>query len=299
MILLTIATMIWGMGFVAVKWALPLFSPLWTNSLRFFFAGLIALPVIIYFKSYKRSFKELFWPIVAGFCLFLAMTFQTIGLLYTTVAKSGFITCLYALFTPLFAAIFFKKKISRSFWILSFVALSGIFLMCELQFKNFNMGDFLTFVCSMFAALQIIAVEKTMGKIPSGLEMNSIQLLIMALLSIPAIYFFESPTDLSPFLHLQNYYQAGPVAGIIFMGLFSSFLAFWIQAHAQKTIEAHVASLIFLLESPFAAIWGRVFLKESLTPLAIFGSSLVLISIASLPFIKNKKLKVRKQKIPI
>lgn len=287
MILLVLAGMIWGMGFVAVKWALPTYSPLWISALRFLVAGIISLPFFFYFRTYKKSLKSLKWALWASFFSFITLTTQTVGLKYTTVAKSGFITCLYVFFTPLIESVIFKRKIPALFWALAGVALVGVMFLCELQLSSFNFGDFLTLICALAAAMQIVAVGKIMNDFDSGLEMNVIQTLGMMILALPLAFFMEGAPSagLAPFTALENYFTPGAVWGILFVGIFSSFIAFWIQAHAQKKIESHVVGLIFLLESPFAVMWGKIFLGESLTVKGAVGATLILLSVGVTPFL--------------
>ena len=121
-ILLLICTMIWGFGFVGTKWTLVDYSATWSNALRFLFAGGIAFFILL---AKRVSFWN-FGAFVCSIFLFASLQFQTMGLELTTMAKCGFFTTFYALFTPLITLIFFKQKISLKFFYLLAVAIVGI-----------------------------------------------------------------------------------------------------------------------------------------------------------------------------
>jgi drug/metabolite transporter (DMT)-like permease len=197
------------------------------------------------------------------------------------VAKSGFITILYAFFTPLICYFLFKKKVSRTFWFYLGVAFIGMLLISELSFSALNYGDFLTLLCAVCSAFHIISISQFSKKHDNGL-FNLVQLIFVAMISLPlALYFEGIPQSLTSMSILDNHFAVG---GILFMGVFSTSIAFFLQVKSQQKIPAHVAGLVFLLESPLAAILGFVSFNESMSAMAIFGSFLVIFSVGIMPF---------------
>ena len=55
-----------------------------------------------------------------------ALQMQTIGVAETTLAKSGFLTVFYAVFTPILSVLFLKQKLRKSFWLLLIFAMFGM-----------------------------------------------------------------------------------------------------------------------------------------------------------------------------
>ena len=68
------------------------------------------------------------------------------------------------------------------------------------------------------------------------------------------------------------------ISGLLFNAIVVSILAFWIQVRAQGAISPSVISLLFLLESPFAALFGYLCLGETLNPPQFLGGFLILLS---------------------
>lgn len=284
-LLLIFITMIWGMGFIGVKWTLLAHTPMESNFVRFFISTIFVIPIVTIRGEWKRSSEELKAASICSVFLFGLLFLQTWGMRYTTVAKSGFLTTLYAFFTPLLSMIFFKKRFSLGYWILIAIGLLGICLLCNLNFDEFNFGDFLTLLCALCAALHIICVDKYARVFKSGLIFNCFQIFFVTIISAIAFYF--NPSNIN-WAVLIDFTQL-PVYGYIEIAILSSIVAFTFQAAAQRELPSHVVSTLFLLESPFAAIFGFLFLRETLNPINILGCFLIIFSVASVPyFIKAK-----------
>lgn len=278
-ILLTLSTIVWGFGFVAARWTFTSFDPFWSTALRFLVAALLSLPFLIYKKSFWRKKNVLKKAAFSSVLLFGTLLFQTLGLNITTVAKSGFITTLYSLFIPLIMMIFAGKSYRSTFWALVLMALAGMGLMCNLEIKDLNRGDFLTLLCSICAALHILYVGKVASVIESPVEFNFLQNFFVSLFAISMAFIFKGSVDLSPLKDIHS----EALRGLLFLGIVSSMISFTIQVVAQKKIPAHIAGLIFLMESPFAAIFGYFVFRESLTVMNIIGALLIMFSVILVP----------------
>lgn len=286
---LIFAAAIWGFGFIGTKWTLVSYSAIWSNAIRFIFAGLISLPFLIYKRTYKKDW-EFFKPvIIASTVLFISFHFQTLGLQYTTAAKSGFITALYALFSPIIMMVVFKSRYRKTFWLLIFTALFGILCLCNLEVSSFNIGDFYTVLCAFFFAVHIIYIGH-IAKNYNAVEFNLLSCFFMGVIAPAYALLTEGQVSLLP-LFSSSINMGSILLGFIMVSIFSSLVAFSIQTEAQKHIPSHVVGVIFLLESVFAAYFGYTFLKESLTMLNIFGGGVILICVALIPrFSQSKSL---------
>jgi drug/metabolite transporter (DMT)-like permease len=273
-----LATFIWGAGFVGTRWTLEDYSPLWSNSLRFVLAGGLVLPFVL-----PKWRKLLDWkPFFCSFLLFVALLLQTYGIKYTTLAKSGFLTTFYAIFTPIISMIFFKVRFSGRYWALVFMAMFGIALLCDLEFSNFNRGDLFILCSALIFSLHILYIDK-LAKIYSALDLNFFQSVYIALFGFTIAWFFEGLPDLSPLLRVEALTEASSLWGFIILAVFSSLVAFTIQIIAQKNISPSTASLIFLGESVFSAFFGWLVFAEELSAMGLGGAFLVILSVALVP----------------
>lgn len=278
-ILLMCSTAIWGFGFVASRWTFSSFDPYWSNALRFSLAGLLSLPFLLYKKSFWRKKNIVKKAMISSVFLLGTLLFQTIGLSTTTVAKSGFITTLYSLFIPLTTMCLTGKRYRSSFWMLIIMAMVGMALMCNLEVKDLNIGDLQTLLCAFFAAFHIMYIGHVSHHIESPVEFNFLQNVFVALFSLPIAFIASGSTNLSSLSDIHS----DAFKGILFLGVISSMISFTIQVVAQKKIPAHIAGLIFLMESPFAALFGYFIFKEFLNPLNLLGAGLIILSVILVP----------------
>jgi len=283
-LLMILATFIWGAGFAATRWTLVDYSPTWSNAMRFIIATLIISPYLI--SNYKKLNLKV--TATAGFILYLGLHFQTLGIAQTTMAKSGFLTVFYALFTPIVLVLVFKEPIKRTFWGLLVLAFFGIALLCELSFKNFNLGDTYVLISAFFFSCHILWIDRCAQK-ENPINFNFWQCPFIALPAVLWAYFSEGGVSMEPLLQFQKLNEASTISGFLILSIFSSLVAFTIQISAQKKLRAHVVSLIFLLESVFASLFGYFLFHETLSPTALTGAFLVIISVALIPILSLPK----------
>tara|TARA_R110002072_G_scaffold276051_1_gene437653 strand:+ start:420656 stop:421558 length:903 start_codon:yes stop_codon:yes gene_type:complete len=286
-ILLILATFIWGAGFVGTRWTLVDFGPVWSNGLRFVFASLIGLLITFAFSLIKKvNLRTLFYSREALYCggvLWIALQLQTIGIGLTSLSKSGFLTTFYALFTPLFCFILFGSRFKKAFWLLLLVSLVGVAMLCELDIKKINNGDLFILASAVFFSLHIILVDRYCQNVDAFI-FNIQQIHFIAIISIPFGLYYEGMPALEKLITENSYIFGSSLWGFIILALFSSILAFSIQVYAQKGIAPHIVGLVFLMESVFSTFFGYLLFDERLTPLMIAGCILILVAIAMVPF---------------
>lgn len=284
------ATVIWGFGFISARFALDVFDPYWLNALRFMLAGGLSLPVLLWQKAFWRKNHILKEAFIGSVFLFGILIFQTIGLTQTTVAKSGFITTLYTLLIPIISMIIFKRKFKASFWYLVSLAMIGVAMMCNLEIKDLNVGDFYTFLCAICGACHIIYIGRVAKRIESPVEFNFLQNFFMGIISLFFAFVMIGPVDLTVLFAPGH----KALEGILFLGIISSMISFTAQVVAQKKIPDHIAGLIFLMESPFAALFGYLILGESLSSIGLMGAALIVLSVVLVPILGREVTSVKK-----
>ena len=269
---LLVATSIWGFGFTATIWALRSVDSITMTVARFSICFLVS-SAIIFLQPSTRPFlnrhylRMSLWP---GIFLGLTLLLQTWGLQYTSATNSSFITTLYVVIVPLIEMLFLKHQMRPLHFVWVAIALIGTGLMVNLQVGHFNLGDGLTLLCSVTAALQIILIGRQSHQIESPFAYNAFQSLwaaVVALFFIPIYpHCYIRPPDWRAILALIS---------LIFG---STLLGFFLQVKAQKTLSASLSSLIFLLESPFALLFAFLLLDEKITLLQALGGVLIFLS---------------------
>ncbi len=259
---------LWGFGFITTVWALKVFSPSEVLFLRFLIASTVGLCIASLRPQFRCGLRaEILRALPAGLLLGGCMWTQTKGLETTTAAKSGFITTLYVILVPLLEALRPGRKLALQHLANAALALVGILLLTQMHEAKIVSGDLWTLACAVFAAFHILYIDRVSKHLISPFRFNSLQSLFCGLTMVPLLL---SQAE----IHLLSA-EWLPWAGILFLALASSTVAFTIQLRAQKVLPPATASVLFLLESPFALLFGIIFLKEGFNGVQFLGAILI------------------------
>lgn len=247
-ILLILITMIWGASFPLMKIVLAYIPAYSYLSLRFLLAGIVM--AFLFRRHMARiSRRALLYGCIIGLFMFGGMAFQVVGLYTTTASNSGFITGLNVVIVPIIASVLLKKKPDRASLIGVLMAFAGLFFLSGGLSFNFNFGDFLTFLCAICWALQIIAIDK-FTETEDPVLLAVIQLFFVSIAS--SVFWIASDLG-KPFVINKTV-----VFILLFTAVLGSALGFGGQTIAQKyTTPSHTA-LILTAEPVFAAIFAMV-----------------------------------------
>jgi len=267
--LLLLVTFFWGLTFPLIKNTLEFVSPMVFLALRFGLSTAFLVPFLIRKKGIFVR-RNVIQGSIAGILLFFGYYFQTVGLEYTTAAKSGIITGIYVVLIPLISYYYLKRRASRYDAIASVMAFSGLIIMSSSALSNsgIELGDILTLFGAVAYAFQIAYLSKYSEGIDS-VVFTFYQLLVVAVLSVVFL-----PTYPSLQIDL-NYYA---IFTIVFTALFAGTFAMFITTKALIFIEPTAAGVIFVGEPIFAAISAVIINKEVLGPYTLIGGAIMVLA---------------------
>jgi drug/metabolite transporter (DMT)-like permease len=276
-ILLLLVALIWGMGFIAVKIGLNngvstyflLFS-------RFSVAGLLIIP-FVFTKIRHITKKTFFIGLLLGVFMFLGFTFQTLGLSLTTTSKNAFLTGVNVIMVPYVTFVLTKKKVSYTSIFAAFLTLVGIGFLTLNDSLNINSGDLLTLVCAVMFAFHI-SVTSIVAKNESALVLVFLQMWTSAILSLVVSLFLKETWVL----------DASSTLAILYLGAFSTLLAFLLQTIGQRYAHASKAAILLSLESLFGAFFAVLIFGDTFNMRMVIGALIIFIGIyiseAGIPF---------------
>lgn len=304
--LLFLAAFIWGVAFVAQSNATAYVQPFTFMAVRNYIGSFVLLIYLLILKGMGASSVEpakeaygrktpkwmlklgidgyhLLGGMICGTFLCIAGNMQQIGIQYTSVGKTGFLTAVYIILVPILG-IFLKKKAGPRVWIGVLIALAGLYLLCVTEEFTIVPADFILLGCALVFAMQILAVDFFIDRV-DGVKMSCIQFFTCAVLSTIGMVIFEQPS-------MQAILQAW--LPILYAGVFSSGVAYTLQVVGQRDMNPTVASMILSLESVFSALAGWVLLNQVLSTKELLGCGLVFAAIilAQLPG-KSQKTQVK------
>ena len=289
-ILLVIAALVWGFGFVPQEKAMNYLSPLMFNGFRFALGALVLLPLALSKKSDKRIYQmenplkgfPLFIAIaILGGVLFAAAFLQQTGISdpQTTAGKTAFITCLYIIFVPIIGLIL-KHKTNLGTWLGAFITFLGLYFLTVNLSTEANSsapliakGDMLVLIGAIFWAFHVLIIDYLV-KIAHIFKLACGQFAICAILSFIAAFILDKSENGITMAQFQ-----GCLPHILYGGFISAGIGYTLQVLAQKDAPPAHAAIILNLESLFGAIAGYYFLNEILTGRNMFGAALMLAGI--------------------
>jgi len=263
LILLTITAM-WGFTFPAMKVSLDYLPPILFLAYRF---GIASLLMLILFRSKVLRKDTLREGFLLGLTLFFGHGFQIVGLEYTTASNSAFITSLYVVFTPFIAYFLLGERVKARDVLSLAIALTGLYLISGAS-SSIGYGDFLTALCAVSFAFQIVLVQRFGEKDYLSLAFwqifwNFVFSLIFALAFEPRVF----PRELLPWL------------GLLYTAVFGTVVAFTLQVKYQKHTTAYKAALIYSMEPIFGSLSAFILLGERFTRRALLGAGLIMASV--------------------
>jgi drug/metabolite transporter (DMT)-like permease len=256
-------TAAWGSTFFLIKDLLRQMSVLDFLSIRFAIAA-CALFLLAPRSVFRLSRDEARHGVLLGLVYGVAQVAQTLGIERTSASVSGFVTGMYVVATPLFAAVLLKEKVSAVVWVA--VAMSTIGLgFLSLQGLSISPGVAAIFASAMLYALHIIGLGRW-STIENVFGLSIVQMAVICavctVVSAPnGIY----PPD-----------TAGGWLSLLYMAIVAGSLTLLGQTWAQARLPATRAAIIMTMEPVWAAFFAVLFGGDHLTARMLIGGAFVL-----------------------
>lgn len=270
--LMLITAMIWGTAFVAQRVGMDNIGPFLFTGLRFALGALALLPLLLYQGRHAARHEPfmqrglLLGGLAMGLALTLGINLQQVGLLFTSVTNSGFITGLYVIVVPLLGLII-GNRTGLGTWLGAVLAVGGMALLSIGENFQVASGDWIQLAGAFVWGLHVLLVSFFVSR-HDAIRLAFLQFATCAVVSLMLAALFEDAS-------LAAVWLAAPA--LLYGGLFAVAVGYTLQVVAQKHAIASHAAIILSLEAVFAAIAGALFLDESLSPRGYFGCALMFI----------------------
>ena len=308
-VLPVLAAMIWGVAFVAQSVCADYLFPFSINMLRSLIAAvfIFAMLVVVWLWRRGRAIRQgqphdaaaigdvlachsreqrrslLLGGLLCGTALTVSANLQQFGInADTSSGKAGFITALYIVLVPLLG-LFLKKKVGLSVWGSVILAVFGLYFLCVSEAFTVQTGDVYVMICAFTFAIQILLIDHFTAKV-NGLALSLMQFVVVTLESALFVLFFREPLSVPAIVAC--------LPSLLYVGVFSSGVAYTLQIISQKGSNPTVVSILFSLEAVFATVSGMLLLHESMSSREWIGCALMLaaVMLAQIPT-KNRRLK--------
>lgn len=283
-LLLILTALVWGVAFVAQRQGGAAAGPYTFNCIRSFLGAAVLVPVIRFLdgrteeqRPQKVQDRRRLWigGSLCGAVLFVASTFQQLGMYYgTTAGKAGFLTACYILLVPVLG-IFFGKKCHWNVWVSILVAVAGLYFLCLTEGFSFYISDVLVLLCAVCFSVHIMVIDH-FSPLVDGVRMSCIQFLIcgvLGLIPMIAVEIVHTPGGAQEWTQMFMTWDVW--IPILYAGVMSCGVGYTLQIIGQNGIHPAIASLLMSLESVFSVLAGMLILHETMTGREILGCVLV------------------------
>lgn len=283
-LLLIITALVWGVAFVAQRQGGAAAGPYTFNCIRSFLGAVVLVPVIRFLdgrtvaqRPQKVQDRRKLWigGSLCGVVLFVASTFQQLGMYYgTTAGKAGFLTACYILLVPVLG-IFFGKKCHWNVWVSILVAVAGLYFLCLTEGFSFYISDVLVLLCAVSFSVHIMVIDH-FSPLVDGVRMSCIQFLIcgvLGLIPMIAVEIVHTPGGAQEWTQMLMTWDVW--IPILYAGVMSCGVGYTLQIIGQNGIHPAIASLLMSLESVFSVLAGMLILHETMTGREALGCVLV------------------------
>lgn len=270
-LLMLLTALIWGTGFVAQTAGMDHIGPYLFSGLRFALGSVCLMPLILRNAKTARVPEPLLnrgmlrAGIIMGLALALGINLQQVGLLFTSVTNSGFITGLYVIVVPLLGLLL-GHKTGLGTWLGCLLAVVG---MCLLSIgDNFHVasGDWLQLIGAFVWGGHVVLVSLFASR-HDPIRLAFLQFATCSVVSLLLAVLFEP-------IALDAIIAAAPA--LLYGGIVAVGVGYTLQVVAQKHAIASHAAIILSLEAVFAAIAGAWILGEALQLRGYIGCGLML-----------------------
>jgi drug/metabolite transporter (DMT)-like permease len=270
-------TATWGSTFYLIKDLLDRVPTLDFLAVRFAIAAaamlLVAPRAIARLSPGVRRYA-----VVLGLLYGVAQILQTAGLAHTPASVSGFITGMYVVCTPLFAAWILHTRIGPLTWAAVALATVGLGVLTLGGF-SLGYGEAITLVAAGLYALHIVGLGAWSS------PRDAVGMSILQITVIATVCFVATVPD---GVVLPD--NGRDWLSLVYMALIAGALAMlgqtWAQAHLSPTRSA----IIMSMEPVFAATFAVALGGEGVTPRLLVGGAMVLTAMLVVELVPRRRV---------
>ncbi|GAA2746562.1 DMT family transporter [Terrabacter aerolatus] len=275
-ILLVSLTAVWGSTFFLVRDLVQTLPAMDFLAVRFSISAVV-MAVVFWRPVRALSRRQVLVGVGLGVLYGLAQIFQTVGLATTPASVSGFVTGTYVVLTPVFTAVILRERVPGSTWAAVGLATGGLALL-SLNGLSVGAGEAITLLAAALYALHIVGLGRhSASEIATGLSV--VQMVVIAVICLVG----AAPGGIV-LPHTPRQW-----ATVLYMVVFASILALWVQTWAQAHLPATRAAIVMTLEPVFAAFFAVTFGDESATLRMVVGGALVLTAMYAVELLARRR----------
>jgi drug/metabolite transporter (DMT)-like permease len=275
-----IASSLWGTSFPAIKIGLQYTDAYTFVFLRFLFASLFMLVVMLLTKNFSFNFNKKRLILLLGITNGTAYLLQYLGMVSAFASKSSLFVNLSVVWVALLSPIVLKERIGRKKLAGVIASLLGIMLVTtNLDFGSLGLGevvgDLLVIGSGVLWAVFIVYNKPLVTESKNMIQSMTWLLLFTMLPLLPVV-----PFSAENFLSLT--WEAW--VAIIYTALFCWVAPYYLWLKGLKNISTVTSAVILLNEIIVAVAISTIFLGEVMTAVSAVGAIFIILAILTVSY---------------
>lgn len=281
---LVISGVIWGSSFVTSKIGVEHIDPVLFSTLRYGFATLSLIPILLLFKHFDRKVFTNKYIIAVSILNALAMAMQNYAMTLTTATNAVLLININIVFIALMAVFILKEKLTQRILVGLGLGMFGAFIistngdLTSLGGGNF-FGNAMALGAGILWAVYVVYLTKALQ---SGTEE----------VSATMVTIFYSTLTLIPLTILVQPDYSMDMIGLemaVYAGIMCTTVAFILYNYGLRALGATTTSIILLVEMVFGMFFAITLLGETPSLATGVGAGFILFAVGVLSFKKKKK----------
>ena len=280
-----IEVVIFGSGSAVTKFAYDSITPLWCLAARF---GLATAVFALFFGrrivARLRNVKVRLW-LPQALCMGISYLCCNVALDLTTATNVGFLVALPVVFAPLLSTVVERSRYPRAIIPFQVGVAGGLYLLCS-QGGSLAVGpgELLALGSSVALAGALVFGKQALAEL-DAVTVAGTQIAVAFALCLGCALAWEPMLDVAavrPVLVLVVCVLTQTGISIyliqlpfVFLALFSTCLAFFLQSLALDRLSSTTVSLLLTGEPVFTALFAYLFLGETLSAMGLLGAAVI------------------------
>lgn len=266
---LLMVTLVWGTTFPAMKAMTGALSANWIVLIRFALASVLLAPFL-----WRARAADVRMGVLAGLVLFFCYVFQIAGLALTSSNRNAFICGLNVLVPPLLGMAAGKAP-ERRIVVALLLALAGLFALCWDGGLDWGRGDTLALLAALSFGLYVKQMEGYTRQASRLMTLTAAQIVTVAVCAAAWLLLRELPSGPQARALLWSSLLEYKL-NLIYLGVVATAAIISLQTWGQRHSSANEAAVIYAFEPGCAALFGYLWLGETLAWNGLLGAALLI-----------------------
>jgi len=276
-ILLFATTILWGSSFFTMAWGIVgigrqvgvAAAPSAYIFLRFL-AAFVLQGLIFHRALAGLNARVIGAGVVLAIPFYLGFILQATGLEPENSSVSAFLTSLFVVFTPILGRLFFREKLAPLTLAGAALSVAGVYVLSNPS-GGLGRSELLTLLCAVAFAFQI-QMTNVITRSHSPEAISFVQFGCAVLFSGVTMLVM----GVEPAAVVRSLGERHVAWTVLYTAVACSIVAMGVLNRYQRDISATRASVLYMLEPMFAAVFALLFTGEAMTPRKIVGGAIIL-----------------------